>query len=314
MKPEKRIQTTLFPGENNNQTAVQRNYKDSLFRMVFSDKKELLVLYNAMRESHYTDPDLLEIKTLENAIYMTIKNDLSFLIDFRLYLYEHQSSVSPNLPLRDLFYVADQLQELIRKEDLYKSTLVRIPTPEFVVFYNGVQKQPERKILRLSDAFIKETDAPKLELEVTVLNINVGYNQKLMDACKTLRDYSLYVEKVREFIKSMKPEAAVAKAVEECIHDDILKDFLLSQRAEAIKVTIYEYDQAQHEETLREEGRTEGELLKVIKLIIEKRRKQLTVPVIAEHLEEKEEFVTRVCEVIEANPEAAAEEILEKIN
>ncbi|MCD7836842.1 MAG: hypothetical protein LUG83_09405 [Lachnospiraceae bacterium] len=244
--------------KQNEHRAAVRNYKDSVFRMIFSDKKELLALYNALNGSHYTDPEILTIKTLENAIYMNIKNDLSFLLHDGLYLYEHQSTFNPNMPLRDLFYVADEFQEIIRMEDLYKSTKVKIPTPEFVTFYNGKQKQPERKLLKLSDAFEKRVERPGMELIVTMLNINAGCNKELMEQCRTLRDYALYVEKVRSYSQTMETDEAVEKAVTECIKDDILKEFLLRQRAEAVKVTIYEFDQEQHNQTLREEGYVEG--------------------------------------------------------
>ncbi len=220
------------------QSATVRTYKDSLFRMIFSDKKELLTLYNALNGSDYTDPDELEIKTLENAIYLNMKNDLSFLLHDRLYLYEHQSTFNPNMPLRDLLYAADQLQEMVKEEDLYKSTQVRIPTPEFVTFYNGKQKQPERQLLKLSDAFEKRVERLSLELIVTMLNMNVGYNKELMKQCRTLRDYALYVEKIRTYSKTMETDAAVERAVTECIRDGILKDFLLRQRAEAYPLLV----------------------------------------------------------------------------
>ncbi len=234
--------------------AVVRNYKDSVFRMVFSDKKELLALYNALSGSHHEDENELEIKTLENAIYMNIKNDLSFLINDNLCLYEHQSTFNPNMPLRDLFYVADQLQEMMRQKDLYQSAIVKIPVPDFVVFYNGEEKQPERRILKLSDAYEIPTENPKLELIATMLNINVGYNKELMEQCRTLQDYATYVDKVRNYSKAMPIEKAVERAVNECIENDILKEFLLHQKSEVVKMSIYEFDQELHNRTLMDEG------------------------------------------------------------
>ncbi len=285
------------------QSATVRTYKDSLFRMIFSDKKELLTLYNALNGSDYTDPNELEIKTLENAIYMNIKNDLSFLLHDGLYLYEHQSTFNPNMPLRDFLYAADELQEIVKEDDLYKSTQVKIPTPEFVTFYNGKQKQPERQLLKLSDAFEKHVERPSLELIVTMLNINVGYNKKLMKQCRTLRDYALYVEKVRTYSQTMETDAAVERAVSECIRDGILKDFLLRQRAEAVKVTIYEFDQEQHNQTLREEGRAKGREEGLAEGREEKLREQVgkklakgkTEEAIAAELEETPENIRRIC-------------------
>lgn len=269
--------------------------KDTIFRMIFSRKKDLLALYNAIRQSNYSDPNLLEIKTLDNAIYMNIKNDLSFLIDTRLNLFEHQSTYNPNLPLRDLFYVADQLHELVIQADLYREKLVEIPTPEFVVFYNGIKKRPERKILKLSDSFQVKEKTPSLELLVTMLNINVGCNQDLMQNCKTLRDYSLYVETVRTYSKTMDMKHAVEQTVAECIQKDILKDFLLSQRAEAIKMTIYEYDEALHEAMIKQDayddGFEKGHTLAMQKLISKKLAKGKSVSQIADELEEAEQFI-----------------------
>lgn len=130
-----------------------RLYKSRLFVMIFEERKNLLELYNAVSGKNYKDPELLEINTLENAIYMSMKNDLSFLLDARLSLYEHQSTYSPNLPLRFLLYLADLLSGMTRDDNLYGSKKVTIPPPGFIVFYNGEEEQPDRRILRLSDLY-----------------------------------------------------------------------------------------------------------------------------------------------------------------
>lgn len=121
------------------ETHVQRNYKDTVFRMLFRKKENLLSLYNALNKTAYTDVEGLEVTTLENAVYMNYKNDISFIFDYELMLYEHQSTVNPNVPLRDLIYVTKVLQGRIKDESLYGKTLVRLPTPRFVVFYNGTE-------------------------------------------------------------------------------------------------------------------------------------------------------------------------------
>ena len=248
-----------------NETKVQRNYKDSLFCMLFKDKENLLSLYNALNKTNYTDADKLEITTLENAVYMNYKNDVSFVFDFELMLYEHQSTVNPNMPLRDLFYVADILQKRTYGQDLYGLKMVLIPSPQFVVFYNGTDSQPERQTIRLSDAYEKKPDTSGLELVVTVYNINYGYNEEIMDACRTLKEYAMYVERVRTYSKLIPIAEAVEKAVDECISKDILSEFLGKNRAEAIKVSIYEYDEELHFKTLFNEGMEAG---------IEQERKQ----------------------------------------
>ena len=170
-----------------------------------------------MNETDYTDVDGLEITTLENAVYMNYKNDVSFVFDFELMLYEHQSTMNPNMPLRDLFYVSDILQKRTGDKDLYGSKLIRIPSPRFVVFYNGTEPRPERQTLKLSDAYEKKQESPELELNVTVYNINYGCNEEIMDACRTLKEYAMYVEQVRTYAKQMPLAEAVEKAVDYCI-------------------------------------------------------------------------------------------------
>lgn len=177
------------------ETTVNREYKSRMFAMLFSNKKELLGLYNAVNGTHYTDEESLEINTLENAVYMSMRNDVSCIIDMRLALYEHQSTYSPNLPLRYLMYVADIYSAFTRNKNLYGTKLVKIPTPKFVIFYNRQAEQPE-------------------------------------------------------------------------IKEGILADFLRKNRAEAKKVSIYEYDEQQHMDFVREEGIEEG-VEKGVKALIE---------------------------------------------
>ena len=134
-------------------------------------KKQLLGLYNAVSGKQYKDPGALTVNTLENAIYMAIKNDLSFVIDSRLSLYEHQSTYSPNLPLRMLLYLADLYADLTKSENLYGRKKVMLPPPQFIIFYNGEEKQPDRRILKLSDLYQVGEEEHKLELEAVECTI-----------------------------------------------------------------------------------------------------------------------------------------------
>lgn len=240
------------------ETTVDRQYKSRIFAMLFSNKKELLELYNALNGTAYTNEELLEINTLENAIYMSMQNDISCIIDLRLNLYEHQSTYSPNLPLRYLMYAADIYSAFTRGKNLYGTKLVKIPTPRFVIFYNGQEEQPEFREFRLSDAFTISEEAPNLELKAAMYNINRGHNRHLLSTCKTLGDYAEYTARVREYAKTMETKAAVERAITECINEGILADFLSRNRAEAKKVSIYEYDEQQHMDFVREEGIEEG--------------------------------------------------------
>ena len=230
---------------------VNRNYKDTVFRMLFSDRKNLLSLYNAVNQKHYTDPEDLEIVTLENAIYMGMKNDLAFIIDTNLYLYEHQSTYNPNMPLRDLFYISNEYQKLLDKKSLYSSSLQKIPAPNFIELYNGTDTLSDFSEHRLSSAFENLSGEPKLELIVTVLNINEGHNALLMEHCQTLKEYSQYVAKVRKYAAGMPLDQAVKYAVDECIKENILADFLRKNRAEVISMSIFEYDKEEEEKKLR---------------------------------------------------------------
>ena len=230
---------------------ANRKFKDTVSRMLFSDKEALLSLYNAVNNSHYTDSGALEIVTLENAIYMGMKNDLAFILDMNLYLYEHQSTMNPNIPLRDLFYIAAEYQKLVDKKSLYSSALQKIPNPHFIVFYNGSTPIDDCYTSRLSDAFYHVTDNPSLELIVTTFNVNAGHNTKLMSHCQILKEYSIYVAKVRSLAEQMPLDDAVQKAVTECIQENILADFLRKNQAEVIAMSIFEYDKVEEEKKLR---------------------------------------------------------------
>ena len=237
---------------------VNRKFKDSLFRMLMNDREALLSLYNALNRTQYDNPEELEITTLENAVYMAMKNDVSCVFHSELYLFEHQSTVNPNMPLRDLFYVAQQLQSLTVNRSVYNSTLIRIPAPRFYVFYNGTEEQPEHLVLKLSESFTKKEDEPQLELLVHQLNINRENNQVLKKACRTLGEYMVYVEKVRQYAGELPLEEAVDCAIRDCIREDVLKEFLIKHRSEARSMSIFEYDYELHMRELEQEGEERG--------------------------------------------------------
>ena len=245
--------------KENNGVRINRIYKARLFEMIFRDKKELLELYNAVNQTNYTDPEALEINTLENAIYLSMHNDISFVIDSRLSLYEHQSTYSPNLPLRYLMYISDLYSVMTKDKNLYGSKVVEIPLPRFLIFYNGAEERPEREILKLLDAFAIEDIDPALDLRAELININPGNNEVLMKACKTLRDYSEYTARVRQYANEMSTESAVERAINECIQEGILVEFLSKFKAEAIKMSIYEYDEERQRRFDKAEGMETGE-------------------------------------------------------
>ena len=241
---------------------ANRKYKDTVFRMLFSDRKNLLSLYNAVNGSAYEDEAALEIVTLENAIYMGMKNDLAFIVDTGLFLYEHQSTYTPNMPLRDLFYISAEYQKFVNHRSLYSSVIQKIPAPNFIVFYNGTEKKEDSWINYLSEAYKNLSGEPNLELKVLTLNINEGHNGELMEQCQILREYAQYVAKVREYARETELDVAVEQAVNDCIQNNILTEFLRKNKSEVIAMSIFEYDKEEEEKKLRkaefEAGREAG--------------------------------------------------------
>ena len=237
---------------------VKRNQKDTVFRMLYKTKKELLPLFNAVNSTNYESEDELEIVTLENAVYMSMKNDVSCLLDMNLQIYEHQSTINPNMPLRNLMYITKQLEKLIVKKDLYGRKLITLPNPRFIVFYNGTDEQPETETLYLSSAYEHKEKEVNLELKVLQLNINKGYNEDIKSKCPSLFQYMQYVDILRENMKSHPLKEAVIITVDYCIEHDILKDFLLANKSEVISMSIFEYDEELHNKTLLSEGYDDG--------------------------------------------------------
>lgn len=323
--------------ENNKQQSVEQHfeqgiapiaaatYKDRIFRMIFKEKKEFLELYNAINGTTHENPDDLIVTMLDNAIYMGMRNDVSFLIYDRLTLYEHQSTNNPNMPLRNLFYVSDVYSKIVKDKNLYGTKMIKIPEPKFIVFYNGVTKTPERFVKKLSEMYDNPSEHVSLELETQVFNINLGYNCKLMEKCKTLHDYAVFVDLVRRYRKTLTLEEAIDRAILECIRGDVLAEFLKKNKAEVLKMGIYEYNEEEHIRMEREDAREEGigigmergiecgELLTLIRLIKKKVLKSKSLEIIADEVERKEDDIWHIYDLIKSNPELSEDKILERI-
>lgn len=236
---------------------VYYTYKDRVFRLLFSEKKRLLDLYNALNGTNYINEDDLTCNTLENAIFIKMKNDVSFVIDCNMCLYEHQSTYCPNMPLRGLLYFADLYKKQLKDMDLSVRKMIRIPTPHYIVFYNGLEKKDEEFVQKLSDAF-EDDGTGCLELTVRVININLGHNRELLDKCESLYGYAYFVETIRHNLQNMELGKAVEMAVEECINKNILKNFLTEQKAEVIAMSIYEYNEEYVRKSFFEDGKNTG--------------------------------------------------------
>ena len=244
----------------------KRQTKDIVFRLVFgNDRQALLQLYNALHGTAYTDPHELQIVTLDNAIYISRKNDLAFLLAGSINMYEHQSTLNPNMPVRFLIYLAQEYQLLVESTDksLYGSEMIPLPTPQCVVFYNGTADTPDEYELRLSSAFSNQDVEPAVEVVVKVININYGHNEYLMQGCGMLSQYAQFVAVTREYANRYNNrEEAMNAAIEYCIGHGILEDILRKHRSQVLGSLLEEFDEKKYARTLREEGyeagRTDG--------------------------------------------------------
>ena len=265
-------------------TRVRRTFKDSLFRMAFQGKEELLSLYNAVNDSHYTNADDLEINTLDDVMYMGMKNDVSFLFCSYLNLYEAQSTYNPNMPLRGFLYFGDLIKGLLemRHMDIYSAAQLKLPMPRFIVFYNG-------------------------------------HNRELMEKCQVLHDYSYFVEEVRRGMQSGKTlEEAVDDTINNSMGEGVLKDILRKNRAEVKRVMWSDYNEELHLKNVRqigyEEGCEAGETNKLISLVIKKVRKGQSLEQIADVLEEDVETLRPIYNaIIGAAPDYDVKEIRRRL-
>ena len=232
-------------------------HKDSLFKIAFREKEKLLELYNAINNSDYDNPTELTVYTLEDVIFMGIKNDISFLVGEVLNLYEHQSTENPNMPIRGLMYFAENYESYIARNnlDIYGRVLQKLPFPQYYILYNGVKEAEDRKVLELKDAFPKlEGMEPCLNCKATLLNINFGHNREIMARSQTLMDYSIYIQRIRDNKGSgISIFEAVDRATEDCIRDGILKDILVKNSAEVKHMVLGAWGTENHLKKQREE-------------------------------------------------------------
>ena len=233
-------------GEGAAMSTSNRKYKDSVFVDLFSEdekaKENFLSLYNALHNTKLTAIEQLKNIRLDQVLYMTFYNDVSYLVDNKIIvLAEHQSTINPNMPLRCLEYVSRLYETLFESKEKYSRKLLNIPTPEFYVFYNGEDSYPSDKILKLSDAFIERTTEINLELTVKVININRKNRHPVLENCRTIQEYSIFVETVRKW-KEIDPKTGFQKAVEECISNNILREYLKRKTKEVLNMLLAEYD------------------------------------------------------------------------
>jgi len=246
------------------QFSINRQHKDRLFTMIFGDKsnkKNILSLYNALYGTNYTNELDVDITTLEDVIYIKMKNDVSFLLDSYISLWEQQSTFNPNMPIRGLMYYGNLYNSYINERCLpiYGSSLVKLPTPKYIVFYNGSDKHKPIEKLKLSDAFINKDASHEFEWTATMINLNKGKNDELLAKCKPLSDYMTLINKISHYKNTEKTlKDAVERAINECIEENVLKDFLRKHRGDVMSNCLTEFNEEAYKKGLCEETSIEN--------------------------------------------------------
>ena len=252
-----------YAAEQKKEQYINQKFKDSVFRMAFAEKKYQLELYNALNGSDYDDPEEVEVTTLEDTLFLGMRNDLSFIVGFSLNMYEHQSSKNLNMPLRGLIYFAQVYLEYVNRNGyrLYAESQIPLPFPKYIVFYNGEKDLPDEQELLLSDAFPEEMkeQIPALECRARLININFGCNQKLMEKCQRLAQYSELVSIVRHYQSlGLEKEEAMRKAWKEGMKRGLLTDILSRNGTEVIAMLFKEYDLEEAKEYWKKEAAEEA--------------------------------------------------------
>lgn len=323
---------------------INREYKSTLFALIFGkNKKDLLDLFNAINGTSFNNPEELEYTTLESdrGFFMQLKNDLSFVIDRTMGIYEHQSSpTSANITLRLLHYYSDLLRRLIDGRLLYREKEVRISVPQFIVFYNGKVDQEDEITLCLSNLFEQKTENPDIELRVRMLNVNEGKNLQLMEACSSLAQYAKFVNRMRKALDGIQDRElrwkAAADTIDACIKDNILSEVLHTYRREVIEMYYWEYDEEAHRWAIEKDaeekgmekgmkkgmekgikkgikkgiaiGSEQGEILQLIRLMTKKIRKNKSLTIIADELESDPAVLQPLWDAINAEAPAYNEQ------
>ena len=267
-----------------------REHKDSVFVDLFyqdeTAKKNLLSLYNALHDTNYEDETIIRKVKIDDVLYKNFKNDISCEVNGQVLVFgEHQSTINRNMPLRCLMYVGRAYEQLVDSKARYRTTLVKIPTPEFYVFYNGEKEQPLEQVLTLSDAFMNPVGENSVELKVKVININSDKAHEVLDKCGILKEYSQFISTVRKYSYE---ESAIKKAIKECIEKGILADYLKRKGSEVENMLIAEYSYEEDMQVKLQEGiwqgRREGITLSADIFQMVKKNPDLTNVQIAENL------------------------------
>ena len=249
-----------------------RQYQDSVFRMYFNNEARLRELAGALHGKMYSPGERLEIVTLDGTFLTQVKNDISFLLAGRYLVFlEHQSTPNDNMPLRCLYYVCEQLRKDITAKDLYTKKRIRLPAPEFHVFYTGEANAPEEHEMRLSDAYADVDDPVNLELKVKFHNVVYAESKALLYRCRALCDYARFVYLVKAYLhRGGAREDAIRETIRYCIEHDIMKDFLLEHEREVVDMVNFEWNEELFREAAFEQGLEQGRVSAVLGMLKEK--------------------------------------------
>ena len=242
---------------------VKRTYKDSVFVTIFHEKAKLIELYNALFDTNYDESAPIDIVTIKDVLFRTLKNDVAFVLGGRfVVLVEHQSSINENMPLRDLMYISTVLKRMIDTTRLYREKRLMIPRPSFVVLYNGTKDFPAYRELRLSDSFLGEKEKDEedaLQLIVKVYNINTEKNSEILGRCETLRQYSRFVEIMRSYREDSElTNDVIVEVLDQCKKEGILTEFLDKYGTEIVEMLFKELTREEDLEISRLDGYEEG--------------------------------------------------------
>ena len=222
---------------------------------------QVSLFYNALNGTNFTDPNELEINTIENVFYISMRNDISFIVDTEMNLFEEQSSYNPNMPLRGFIYFAILYQKYIneKKENLISSTRIKIPNPKFYVFYHGGPKQPERWKMKLTDSFLAKEESGDYQWTATIINLHPNHNAALNKSCVPLYHYVKFVSMIAANKKAgIENKESIVKAVDQAIKEELLEGFFKIHRAEVIGMCLAEVCEEEQRRIWHKDGYTEG--------------------------------------------------------
>lgn len=246
-------------------TKANKQYKDSMFVDLFCNfeksKEYQLMLYNALHDSNYSEEeaDIKDIR-IDDVLYKKFRNDVAFGIRKKVFFFgEHQSTINLNMPLRYIMYLGRSYEKNILVKERYLRNKVRIPYPEFYVFYNGVEEYPVESELRLSDSFAEspKPGEPTAELVVKVININLDKQHPILEKCPILKEYMQFVALVRQY-KEEGLSDFIAHAVKDCMEQGILEEYLQTRGSEVENMLIAEYNYEEDIAVQREEAYEDG--------------------------------------------------------